>query len=195
MKRILTVLALLSFLTASVFASTTPTTDSTITLNAKVPTIAPTFDFYGSMSSNFANAVKGDGTINDVGNPAEKDITAYFKLTQSNLARYKGSFTITFTASTFAATVDGVKYETTVPAAFLGGDSTTSPINTDVAAVTTTDNSAANGTYTASLEYKKVNPVEKDTYIMGVNFKWTKNEKLPASDDYKATVNVKVESK
>jgi len=190
MKKVFTVLALLVVVAASVFAAGTEFTNSTITLNAKVPTIAPEFKFFGSMSSDFTGAVEGDGVINDVGNPAEANITAYFKLTQSNLARYKGNFDITFTATEFSATVDGVEYKTAVPGAFLG----VTPINTDVAAITIDDTASASGTYKATLAYKKVNPVVADTYIMGVNFMWTHNVDLPASDGYSATVNVKVES-
>ena len=190
MKKVFTVLALLVVVAASIFAAGTEYTNSTITLNAKVPTIAPEFKFFGSMSSEFTDAVEGDGVINNVGNPAEEDITAYFKLTQSNLARYKGEFNITFTATAFSATIDETKYETAVPHAFLG----VIPIDTDVAAVTIDDTASGSGIYKATLAYKKVNPVVADTDIMGVNFKWTKNVDLPASDGYSATVNVKVES-
>lgn len=190
MKKIFTVLALLVVVAASVFAAGSEYTNSTITLNAKVPTINPSFKFIGSMSSEFSSAVEGDGVLNDVGNPAESDITAYFKLTQSNLTRYKGEFSITFTATAFSATVDSVDYKTAVPSAFLG----VTPINTDIAAVTVDDTASANGIYKATLNYKKVNPVVENTDIIGVNFKWTKNVDLPASDGYSATVNVKVES-
>lgn len=189
MKKLFTFSLLITILVASIFAEATYT-DFTITLNAKVPITAPLFTFYGSLTPEFTNSVEGNSNIDAVGDPAEDDIIVYFKLVQSNLARYKGSFNITFSATTFSATIEETLYETSVPKAFLGGY----PIDTEIAAVTIDDTASATGVYKGKLSYKKANPVVENTYIMGVNFKWDKNAELPTSDDYMASVTVIVET-
>ena len=86
MKKILTILILLVSITT---ISAADYISPTITLNGKVPTTAPEFKFYGSIYMDYTDAAEGGGIISGAGDPALSNIIAYFKLIQSNLARYK----------------------------------------------------------------------------------------------------------
>lgn len=93
MKKILTVLLVLTLSVAGLFAVTyIETANSTITLTAKIDPATPMFDFNGAKSGELDIATK---TIEYTEDPSAQEITADIRLTQTNPARHTGKLKFT----------------------------------------------------------------------------------------------------
>lgn len=203
MKRTITILTVLTLLTGALFAADPylPGGD-TITLNATVKTVEPVFKFYGSMADDFASStvVEGGGVaLNTEKNPATDDsITAYFNITQDNLARYKGNLLITFKGTAFTAKVGGVDYRTELPLLGIAGSNDYYTTTESLLEITYPAGSSypghGKGQAEIQLNYLKASPIAANTRIMWISATWSKNGSLPASEDYTATVSVKIET-
>ncbi len=113
MKARILFLAVFLVLQIGAFADSFESYSSSIILEATVPEVIPDFKIYGSTDNSFSESTVGGGGRLNVANPAESDVSAYFKLTQSNVTRYKGDFEITFTPSALSTTtVSGEVYST-----------------------------------------------------------------------------------
>ena len=186
MKKILTIAMVMALTVASVFAAETFSTyTSSITLNADVRPVAPVFEIYASTSSDFATSAKGTETLT-VGNPATDDIKVYFRLAQTNIARYEQIFDVTVKAAKFAGTFNSTAVESA---------------NTPVAAedftltghevVSVTEVTPNSDKYTAKLTYaekKAVNPIDN---VLTMTYTWTKDEALPATT-YKSSISIEI---
>lgn len=203
MKRTLTILTVLTLLTGALFAADPylPSGD-TIKLNAEVKRVEPVFEFYGSMNNAFpdGDTKKGGETIY-TGMDLTKEnnsvlhcaVQANFKLTQTNLARYTGKLKITFTATPFSAEVNGKIYKADNMKAQISNNVNNGIYSTDIIMFDSTHVGGLVNSIVCTLDYKKSSPIDKDTDMVSVWFEWLPDPTLPASDNYKATVSVKIE--
>ncbi len=170
---------------ASVFAAETfDTYTSTITLNAEVKPVAPVFEIYASTSSDFAISAKGSETL-EVGNPAEEDIKVYFRLGQTNIARYEETFNVTIEAAQFTGTFE----ESTVTSDVVPDAATGTVLRDDVVSVNT--EAVASNKYTSNLVYAKKMAVNPIADILTMSYKWDKDETLP-STTYKSSISIEI---
>lgn len=187
MKKILTVLLVLTLSVAGLFAADfILPANNTITLKAKIDAAAPVFDFNGAKSGELDSVTTK--IIEYSEDPSANDITADIRLTQTNLARHAGTlnFTVTgneFTSATAVAVEPAsvVKPVATIKEKYLSA--------ADAALVVVAN--AADNQVSGTLAYSDNKPV-KEAKVLDMTFTWAKNEKLPAANDYKATVVISI---
>lgn len=184
MKKILTVLLVLTLSVAGLFAATyIETANSTITLKAKIAEATPVFDFNGAKSGELDSVATK--TIEYSEYPSAQEITADIRLTQINTARHKGRLKFTVTGNGFTS---GTAATATVvnPAATIKTNHFSAA---DAALVV--DATATSNQVTGTLTYSENKPV-KEAKVLDMTFSWPANENLPAANDYKATVVISI---
>lgn len=190
MKVVILFLSIFLVLPIGAFAESFENYSSVITLEATVPESLPDFKIYGSTDSSFSESTVGGGGRLEVANPAESDVTAYFKLTQSNVTRYKGDFEITFTPSALSTTTaSGEVYSTALPTASFQDKANVDGILT----VAPASSSDENHQYSANVSYHTEEAVDAGTDIITVGYQWNKDSSLYAGF-YTGSVAVKVVS-
>ena len=127
---------ILIVLSVSLFATDT-TLNLKLTINNEQE---PTFKFSASTDENFATEVEQGNTLTLSGDTLDlltNDVTVYFKVSQTNIARYAGNIKVTYSATPFSATLaNGSIYESTVQYISLkqvlyGGDASSNHFNVE----------------------------------------------------------------
>lgn len=206
MKRTLTILTVLTLLTGALFAADPGsylTGGDKITLNATVAQVPPTFEFWGDLKGDFLNATKGgpDATIitnSDltVGAPfTNASVIAYFRLKQTITSRYSGELKVTFTATPFSANVGGTECSAKTIHWYINYVNHDYKDNSVLVVDAPASGNATHGdggSYECILKYGMNAPVPGGTDIIRIAFQWDKEESLPASPNYTATVSVTI---
>lgn len=185
MKKILTVLLVLTLSVAGLFAALP--FSATINLNAKVSPATPEFEISASKDVAFPtglNTVSAGGNLNiEDEKIATKDATidVYFKLKQTNLARYAGKLDVTVTGAAFASGSN----QTDKPSV------TKEEITGSTAGITAPENSVTDaGVYKGTFDYGKAEPKAEGDVLL-LKYRWNAKETLPA-DDYKSTITISI---
>ncbi len=186
MKKILTVLLVLTLSVAGLFAVLPYS--ATINLNAKVSEATPEFEVSASKLSTFPTddntVATGDNLKIDDEKIAKKDATidVYFKLKQNNLARYNGKLDVTVTGAAFVS----------------GSNTTTKPsvskeiITGSTAGITAPENteSAESGIYKGTFDYGAAVPKAAGEVLL-LKYTWNADENLPAGN-YASTIKIDI---
>ncbi len=181
MKKILTVLLVLTLSVAGLFAvDFILPANNTITLNAKVDENNPDFDIAANTSTDFSGNLKSV----DVGDPAQKDIDVYVKLWQKDLTRYSKTLKLEVTGNEFELKTNAVVKSAKPSVAVVDGT-----LANDVLKVE--NGNTAENVYTADLSYKAVSPVDANTQVLQLHFHWNQDTNLQAGE-YKSTIVVKI---
>ena len=191
MKKILTVLLVLTLSVAGLFAADSFTAiNSTITLTASIAKQEPTFDFIGSMNSDLSDSVTADTTTDTLTtgkNPADEDIVAYFRLKQNNKSRHDGNLTVTVTGNEFKENTNN---------SIMSGKPTivTNTKMTDTEALSLSGISASENIYSVTLNYSNNKPQATIDDVFTLSYKWAQTASLPAGN-YSAVVSINIEQK
>lgn len=169
-----------------------------LVVTSNVPSMEPVFGIQGS----FDRTSWTDGSQAGAEMHCKADITqkptggvnvvnVYLKVFQTNQSRFKGSYSISVTATPFENTDTGMEgYKTDAPSWFYNGHTTgtagleITPNTTELSGV---------GSYGAAVNYTTGSPVAQGTEIFAVAYGWRYKENLPAGN-YKATVTLSFSS-
>ena len=184
MKKILTVLLVLTLSAAGLFAADPfAGFDSTITLNATVDNQNPDFDITASLVGDFTDSAKAL----KVADPAENSIDVYVKLWQTNIARYSGTLKLEVTGNEFELKADSSVKSTVKPSVEVVPGTLANGSVLKAEKVASTEGNV----YKAKLNYQSVSPVNANTQVLQLHFHWGKDVDLKA-DDYKSTIKVSI---
>lgn len=184
MKKILTVLLVLTLSVAGLFAAVPfAGFNSTITLNATVDNQKPDFDITASLVSDFNDSAKAL----KVADPAENPIDVYVKLWQTNIARYSGTLKLEVTGNEFELKDNPAVKSTVKPSVVVVEGTLANGSVLKAEEVTSTEKNV----YKANLNYQSVSPVNANTQVLQLHFHWDKDVDLKA-DGYKSTINVSI---
>lgn len=167
-----------------------------IVITSNIPQAEPVFGIQGSLNGTDSWVA---GTQDGAEMHCNVDITqkptagvnvlnAYFKVSQTNLSRFKGGYTISVTATPFENTDKGMEdYRTDAPLWYYNGHSLESK---DMRVTPSTNATTGENTYEATVTYTTGSPVVQGTEIFSIAYGWKYKEDLPAGS-YKATVTLR----
>lgn len=191
MKKILTVLLVLTLSVVGLFADFIDSTKNTITLNATVPPAEPRFEISASTVIGFDNdpnkTVAGGQTLNIGVDPSNADVNVYFKLRQNNTARYDKTLTVTVTGEKFEKTINTVTYKTELPTI-----STETTTTTGTKVTTTNEDTTTKNIYKIDLAYDDFKRYDANDIIV-LKYTWAHNESL-AADTYTSSIKVSIQA-
>ena len=170
-------------------------TDTTLNLKLTINNEQePTFKFSASTDESFATEVEQGNTLTLSGDSLDlltNDVTVYFKVSQTNVARYTGNIKVTYSATPFSATLaNGSTYEATVKyihmhKAFYGAPGSH--------LIITGDGISEGAPCSFLFTYDDTKTPVPAVPLMSIAVVWNKNENLPVAE-YTATVSVQFET-
>ena len=191
MKKVIAILVVMIAIAGAVFAANNDQLQITATVN----TVNPIFQIFGGKTSTEAagTTYQGNSTptsITYTENLADTDIVLYVRLYQSNKAKYKGTATLTITATPLVNTdtsITGGKTSSAAPAA----DHITA---TSVNGITYGQNAAPSSTTTDGNRVVTFAPIYDGRAIQATNIgtfdlTWGKDDDL-AAGTYRATIKL-----
>lgn len=192
MKKLITILAIMMVLVGFAFAAN----DDELKVTAKVAEQVPGFKIFGGLA---ANTITTEGTQEGATIATNKDIaldsiTVYFKLTQYSItntynkpkAKYKGTATLTVTATPLSATVNEVVYSSDNPTCANATAKTIPGITFNPAA----SNGSNSVVFTLVYDGRTIDDQDVATF----DFTWPAKDSLPKADTYTATVTLNYET-
>ena len=193
MKKILTVLLVLTLSVAGLFADFIDSTKNTITLNATVGQTRPQFEISASLNNDFSGSVVGGSSLTGK-DPATETNTVYFRLSQSNLSRYeKSDVTVTVEGSSFTTATAGAVTTTSskVPEVVLKENHFGTGVNDSFEV---TPGTPTNNKIVSTLNYKKASAFGSSTGstpLLDLTYTWAPDEKLDATT-YSAKITITI---
>lgn len=187
MKKFITILAIMMVVVGSVFALT----GDKLTVTASVTEVKPEFTMVGGETNAYGTTATN--TIASEKNIATTPIDIYVKISQTAKSYFKSTsgFDLTVQATALSATIEGVAYSTAVPtiAASSDGNAIANATDSSKNDFVSTKKSATDGTVVFTIKYPTGAPVDADTEVGTIQYKWPATSTL-AVGDYSATITM-----
>ncbi len=195
MKRFSKVLAVALTLFTLCIASLSAEDGDRIVITSTIPQVEPVFGIKGSLNGTDSWVV---GTQDGAEIHCNVDITqkptvgvnvvnVSLKEFQTNQSRFKGSYSISVTATPFENTdTDMEGYKTDAPSWFYNGH-TTETVGLEI--TPNTIETSGVGSYGVTVNYTTGSPIAQGTVLFTIAYGWKNKEDLPAGP-YKATVTL-----
>lgn len=191
MKKLIAILIAMIALVGAVFAAN----NDTLVLNATVATVYPVFSIFGGKTSAETST---EGTQSGAAitftaqekNLAVNDITVYFRLYQNNKAKYKGTATLTITATPLTNTdntIQGTKSTEAPTAAHVQATQNLAGIS--YAQNATPSSASSNGNTVVTFAPVYDGRTVQATDIGTFDLTWGHDDDLPAGS-YQATITL-----